>query len=114
MLDDELQSEPVRSAPVTTLAAVLAVLRANEPAIRAYGATALYLFGSAARDELTPDSDVDVFIDYDANGPFSFVEWIRLEHFLERMMGRAVDFTSRYALHPRFSSHIEQEAIRVF
>ena len=42
---------------------VISKLKAAEPAIRALGANALYLYGSHARDEARPDSDVDVFID---------------------------------------------------
>ena len=40
-------------------------LKQAEPAIRELGASALYLFGSYARDEATTDSDIDVFIDKD-------------------------------------------------
>ena len=40
-------------------------------AIRARGATALYLYGSSARGEAGPSSDVDLFIDYDEQGRFN-------------------------------------------
>ena len=42
---------------------VIAKLRAVEPALRAHGVSALYLFGSYARDEAGSDSDLDVFVD---------------------------------------------------
>ncbi len=42
---------------------VIARLKETEPALRAFGVEALYLFGSHARDEAGPESDVDVFID---------------------------------------------------
>jgi predicted nucleotidyltransferase len=41
---------------------VIARIRSRAPDIRALGARALFLFGSAARDELREDSDIDVFI----------------------------------------------------
>jgi hypothetical protein len=42
---------------------VIAKLKETEPVLRGFGVAALYLFGSHARDEASPDSDVDVFID---------------------------------------------------
>lgn len=39
----------------------IAKLKGAESAIRAMGATALYLFGSTARNEAKPTSDVDIF-----------------------------------------------------
>src|SRR3974390_1890348 len=54
----------------------IARLKQAEPAIRALGAASLYLFGSHARDEARPDSDVDVFIDKDASRHFGFHEFM--------------------------------------
>jgi hypothetical protein len=42
---------------------VIAKLKETEPALKAFGVAALYLFGSHARDEARSDSDVDVFVD---------------------------------------------------
>ncbi len=55
---------------------VIARLKEVEPAIRARGARALYLFGSHARDEAGADSDVDVFIDKDRSRQFGFDEFM--------------------------------------
>ena len=54
----------VTQLPVKNRAETIEILLGNADAIKALGATALFLFGSAARDEMGPDSDVDVFIDY--------------------------------------------------
>lgn len=79
----------------------------------AFHVNALYLFGSAARDELRADSDVDVFVDYDPEGPFSFVELLDLQRYLADCFGRPVDLTTRAGLHPRLKARIEQSSIRV-
>ena len=55
---------------------VIAKLKAVEPALRAHGAAALYLFGSYARNEAQPGSDVDVFIDKDRSRKFGFDEFM--------------------------------------
>jgi predicted nucleotidyltransferase len=49
-------------------------LKAAEPQLRAHGIAGLYLFGSYARDEAQPDSDVDVFIDKTPGRRFGFDE----------------------------------------
>lgn len=97
-----------------TKSETIEVLRSNAEQIRALGATALYLFGSAARDEMSDDSDVDVFIDYDPASNFSFVELIRLQELLERNLKRDVDLTTRKGLHPGLKAEIERSSIRVF
>lgn len=100
--------------PVTSRDEVLQRLRDHEADIRRFYAESLYVFGSAARDELGPDSDIDVFIDFDHDGPFSFVELIQAGEYLQSLLGRRVDFTTRDGLHPRLRDHIEKSSIRVF
>lgn len=84
-----------------------------EPAIRALGASALYLFGSTARNDAKPTSDVDVFIDKDPTKPFGLIEFFDIEELLEAALGTKVDFTTRDALHPVLKADIERSAIRV-
>lgn len=91
----------------------IAVLKSSSEQIRALGATALYLFGSAARDELSDDSDVDIFIDYDPASDFSFVELVRLQELLQRRLRRDVDLTTRRGLHPGLRAEIERSSVRV-
>lgn len=99
--------------PVSTRAETIAAIERNADAIRRLGATALYLFGSAARDEMTADSDVDVFIDYVPDGSFTFVELFRMEELLQRELGRDVELATRRGLHPLLKGTIEQSAVRV-
>lgn len=110
---DEIATVQAEGA-VTSRDDVVAALRRHEAAIRGFGATALYLFGSAARDEMRPNSDIDVFIDYDRDGSFTFVELIRLEDYLQEILGRRVDFATRDGLHKRLRQHIEETCLRVF
>jgi uncharacterized protein len=81
--------------------------------IRTFGATGLFLYGSAARDELTEASDVDLFIDYDPASDFSFVELVRLQQLLQVTLQREVDLTTRAGLHPLIRADIEQSSVRV-
>lgn len=93
---------------------VVATLKQAEPALRARGVAALYLFGSHARDQARPDSDVDVFIDKDKTRKFGFDEFMDVYFLLQERLGTGVDYGTREGLHPVLRSTIEREAIRVF
>jgi uncharacterized protein len=91
---------------------VINKLRAHADAIGAFGVTALYLYGSGARDEAGDQSDVDLFADVDYDR-FGFVAFMDLREFLTSLLGRKVDFTTRQALHPDLKDAIVQSAIKV-
>ncbi|MCW5766336.1 MAG: nucleotidyltransferase domain-containing protein [Phycisphaeraceae bacterium] len=60
------------------------------------------IFGSALGPEFSPDSDVDVLIDF-APGVFQGIdEWIAMRDELERLFARRVDLVSRSALRNPF------------
>jgi len=89
-------------------------LRRQADAIRALGATSLYLFGSVARDEAGPDSDLDLFIDYDESKKFSLVDLVGIKLFLEDELAVDIDVTTRNSLHPRLKDRIEAASVQVF
>ena len=89
-------------------------LRQHADAVKGMGATALYLFGSTARNEALASSDLDLFIDYDPAERFSLIDLIGIKQFLEEKLSVAVDVTTRSSLHPMLRDDIEQSAIRVF
>ena len=92
---------------------VIEQLRKNADAIRGMGATSLYLFGSAARDNARSDSDLDLFIDYDPGRRFSLLDLVGIKQFLEERISADVDITTRDSLHPMLKDDIERSAIRV-
>ena len=92
----------------------IAKLQTFEPRLRALGATALFLFGSTARGEATPNSDLDLFLEYDPTSRFSLVDLVEAKHMVEDGLGISVDMTTRGGLHPLIKTNIEDEAIRVF
>jgi uncharacterized protein len=92
----------------------VAKLKSCADAVRARGATSLYLFGSAIRDQAKSDSDLDLFIDYDPKKKFSLVDLVGIKLLLEDELGVEIDLTTRDSLHPMLHNGIEQSAVRVF
>jgi predicted nucleotidyltransferase len=92
----------------------IAIIQEHVDELRKLGATSIYLYGSTVRGEETPESDVDLFIDYDKNSQFSLVDLVRLEHYLEGLLKAKTDVLTRNSLHPMLKDKIIEESIRVF
>ncbi len=76
-----------------------------------YGVKSLALFGSVARDEARPDSDVDLLVEFDR--PVGLFNFIGLQQFLETLLGCKVDLGTLRSLKPRLKDSVLQEAIHV-
>ena len=92
----------------------IAALKEQADAVRAFGATSLYLFGSTLHDGTTAASDLDLFIDYDPDSRFNAFDLVGIKQLLEGALGVEVDVTTRDGLHPMLRADIEQSALRVF
>ena len=88
---------------------ILAVIREHEPELRHHGVRSLALFGSAARDELTPESDVDVLVEFD--GPATFDSFMDVRELLERLTGRSIDLVTTKAMKPALWENVRDEAV---
>jgi len=72
------------------------------------------LFGSAARNELRPASDVDVVVDLDARSTVGMFEQVRMADELEKLFGRKVDLVTRDGLRPHVRATVVREAIVLY
>ena len=91
----------------------IAVLQAHRSELQRLGVEHLYLFGSTARDEATPASDVDLFFDY-RRGELSLFGLMDIQEHTSALLGLKADITTRDSLHPALRARIEAEAQRVF
>lgn len=90
------------------------ILRAYDAILRENGATRLYVFGSRATGTERPDSDVDLFIDYDPEAKIpNMFHLMQIEENLSKALGVPVTITTRNALHPLMKENIERDALRV-
>src|SRR5213593_4688717 len=87
-------------------------LRAAEPEIRRLGVRRLALFGSVARGEARPSSDVDLLVEF-APGQKSFDRFMALSELLERLLGCPVELVTLEGLSPFIGPHILAEAADV-
>jgi len=82
---------------------------------RRLGVVRLDVFGSAARDELAPGSDVDVLVRFDRTRGNLFARFFELKEGLEELLGRPVDLVVEDAIrNPYFRQAVEQSRKNVF
>lgn len=93
--------------------AMMAALKALEPELKTRGVGRLYLFGSVARDDAAPGSDVDLFFD-DQGALLSLSDLLRVRHYLEDTLNQAFDLIPRDSLSPFLKDEIEASARQVF
>jgi len=93
-------------------AAVIDILKRHRAELEAeFGVRRLALFGSAARDQMRSDSDIDVLVELAA--PVSYERYFALLERLERLLGRRVDLVTERGLKSRARRHVEQDLVRV-
>ena len=88
---------------------ILKTIDANRPSLSLLGVSELALFGSFARDEAGPDSDVDFLVEFSEK---SFDRYMELKELLEDLLGRKVDLVLKTAIKPRLRDRILNEAVR--
>lgn len=91
---------------------VMALLSQHLPEWRRlYGIQELALFGSLARNQASPDSDVDLCVSLDPPNPFALVHF---QQAVEHQLGRRVDVVTRWpGMNPALKKEIERDAISI-
>lgn len=90
-------------------AQILRVLKENRERLRALGVGELHLFGSFARGDERPTSDVDLLVDF--SGPTGLMKYSRIQRELETLIGRKVDLVERCTLREPLKDRILREAV---
>lgn len=96
-----------------TLDAIVARLRSLQPQIRAQGVTRLAVFGSRARGNARPDSDLDILVDvpHGRTPPFDL---FKVQHLIEDTTGTTTQVSVRHLLKPRVAERISDDLVEVF
>jgi len=92
------------------VAEIKRLLAPHREDLDAFGVEALLVFGSVARDEAGPESDIDLVVRF--VGPTSLFTLVHLKDFLEGALGRPVDLVTEGGLRPWMREIVHAEAVR--
>jgi predicted nucleotidyltransferase len=81
---------------------------------RRYGVRELSLFGSAARGEARPNSDLDLLVEFLPEAEPGLLDHAGLMLDLAALLGRKVDLVSKNALKPLIRDSILQDSRRLY
>jgi predicted nucleotidyltransferase len=91
---------------------VIQILKQNQAELtEQFGVKSLSLFGSFARDEATPASDVDLLVEF--NRPTGYFGLFALQDQLEKLLGCPVDLGTLDSLKPALREQVQEELIPV-
>jgi hypothetical protein len=89
-------------------------LREHEADLRSRGVLHAALFGSRARGDNRPNSDLDIMIDIDPDADMSVYDYVGLKNYIASLFGGPVDVVDREGLKPRIRQPAESEAVYAF
>jgi len=93
---------------------ILQTLKARELDLRARGVTHAAIFGSVARNEQRPDSDIDILVDTDPAIVSTMFDYAGLKDYVAGLFEGKVDVIDREALKPRVRPRASADAIYAF
>jgi uncharacterized protein len=93
---------------------ILARLRENETALRSRGVGHAALFGSRARGDNRPDSDIDIMIEIDPEARISVWGYVGLKEYISALFNGPVDVVDREALKSYVAPVVAADTIYAF
>ncbi len=94
--------------------AIIARLRENVSALRARGVTHAALFGSRARGDDRPGSDIDIMIEIAPDAVQDVYAYVGLKSYIAELFSEPVDVVDRAALKPYVRPPAESDAVYAF
>jgi len=95
-------------------AQILEVLRGEEARLRSEGVTRLALFGSRARGDDAPDSDVDILVHYDPTAGVTLLSLARWSRELSEALGAQVQIMTAPIRRRKLKDSVERDAVYAF
>jgi hypothetical protein len=98
----------------TTLDTLRQLLTAKAPELRQRGVRHLAVFGSSARGDDGPDSDIDIAVEIEAGRSFSLIRMEETRLLLEDVLHRRVDLGEIASFRPQVRAAFEREQVPIF
>ncbi|MFO1083351.1 MAG: nucleotidyltransferase family protein [Reyranellaceae bacterium] len=92
----------------------LATLRRSEAALRARGVRHAALFGSLARGDNRPDSDIDILVEFDPDAHVGVFDYVEVKDYIASLFSQPVDVIDREGLKPHLRRSSAQDAVYAF
>jgi uncharacterized protein len=92
----------------------IATLRLHEGALRAHGIRHAAVFGSVARGDNRPDSDLDILVEFEPEADGSVYDYMRLKDYVAGLFEGPVDVIDRNALKPHLRAPSGRDAVYAF
>lgn len=93
---------------------ILSRLRENEAVLKTQGVSHAALFGSRARDDARPDSDIDIMVEIAPTARIGLFEYVGIVQYIEELFPVRVDVANRAALKAQVRRQVERDAIYAF
>jgi uncharacterized protein len=92
---------------------IIARIQTNRALLEKFSVKSISVFGSVVRDELRPDSDVDILVEFHSNARIGFFTFVHFKNQLSDLLGCPVDLVTPDVLHPALKEKILGEAVHV-
>ena len=90
---------------------VLSILKSKREELQRMGVRSLDLFGSLARNEAGPESDIDLLVEIER--PMGLFGLLRIQHFIEQLLGAHVDLVIKESVLEELKDDILEDTVSV-
>lgn len=91
---------------------IISILREQKEILkRKYKIKEIGIFGSYVRGEQKKKSDVDILIEFEEDAEISLLDFIEIELYLSKLIGKRVDLVEKSTLKPFIGKNILKEII---
>ncbi len=93
---------------------IIVTLRDREGELRERGVRHIALFGSVARNDAKPESDIDILIELEPDAPVGVFEYVGIARYLADLFPNRVDVANRSGLKALVRPDVERDAVYAF